>query len=456
MGKSNFEDRICIVGAGPAGLSAAYYLVAKGFRNVTVLEKEDRIGGKCCTEFYDSEPYDMGAVEITPDYHFVNAFIRQFNLPTDTVPSFKLIDTATGLHESFEKLFAGISPPDLVAAVIGYLLELHVVRDQVSGVGFRNLDADLALPFSQWLDKKGLSAIRNMFVMPVCCYGYGLLDEIPAAYVLKYMDYNNFMIGVYKGGLGSLLPDWFPKSWIPDEAWPKRLTGGMHSLMSRIAEACTDIRLNVNIDSVERTASGGSVNYHDSTNKSQTVRLDFDKLIVAVPQETSNLGFLTLTSKEESVFSKVVHNHYYTTLCKVDGLEAHGYLELIRKTKFKMPEDGYPFQLLRSWPDNSMCVFYSYADADLTIGDVQERLKSNLVDMKLNLVEIKETKKWDYFPHASSDTLKPNGKDKGFYELLEELQGETSTYYTGGLFNFELVENSIAYSNHLIETHFPA
>ena len=39
----NFRD--CVVGAGPAGLSAAYYLATRGYKP-TVFEKSARPGGK--------------------------------------------------------------------------------------------------------------------------------------------------------------------------------------------------------------------------------------------------------------------------------------------------------------------------------------------------------------------------------------------------------------------------
>ena len=35
--------RICIVGGGPAGLSAGMYLEKKGYSNYTILERSDRV-----------------------------------------------------------------------------------------------------------------------------------------------------------------------------------------------------------------------------------------------------------------------------------------------------------------------------------------------------------------------------------------------------------------------------
>jgi len=42
--------RIGIIGAGPAGLVAAADLMARGFRDVTVLEAADQVGGKVVAE----------------------------------------------------------------------------------------------------------------------------------------------------------------------------------------------------------------------------------------------------------------------------------------------------------------------------------------------------------------------------------------------------------------------
>ena len=50
--------RVCIVGGGAAGLAAAWYLGKRGYRDVVVLEKEDRPGGKCDTVALDGRAVD--------------------------------------------------------------------------------------------------------------------------------------------------------------------------------------------------------------------------------------------------------------------------------------------------------------------------------------------------------------------------------------------------------------
>ncbi len=56
---SGNSEKVVIMGAGPAGLSAAYQLVKKGYRP-TVLEKADKPGGISRTEEYKGFRFDIG------------------------------------------------------------------------------------------------------------------------------------------------------------------------------------------------------------------------------------------------------------------------------------------------------------------------------------------------------------------------------------------------------------
>jgi len=53
------SQRVCIIGAGPAGLTTAYELVQQGLKPI-VLEKADRVGGIARTEEYKGYAFDIG------------------------------------------------------------------------------------------------------------------------------------------------------------------------------------------------------------------------------------------------------------------------------------------------------------------------------------------------------------------------------------------------------------
>ena len=50
---------VVVIGAGPAGLSAAYHLVKHGVKSI-VLEKSDKVGGISRTETYKGYRFDIG------------------------------------------------------------------------------------------------------------------------------------------------------------------------------------------------------------------------------------------------------------------------------------------------------------------------------------------------------------------------------------------------------------
>lgn len=55
------QPSIIIIGAGAAGISAATKLITNGFTNVTILEAENRIGGRVHSVPFGGTIVDLGA-----------------------------------------------------------------------------------------------------------------------------------------------------------------------------------------------------------------------------------------------------------------------------------------------------------------------------------------------------------------------------------------------------------
>lgn len=55
------DKKIIIIGAGASGFAAASKLISNGVQNVTILEAENRIGGRINTVQFGANILDMGA-----------------------------------------------------------------------------------------------------------------------------------------------------------------------------------------------------------------------------------------------------------------------------------------------------------------------------------------------------------------------------------------------------------
>ena len=101
-GPKSYEDKIGIVGAGPAGIHMATLLKEIGFKDITVFERSCRIGGKSYTINYRGAPQEMGAVYVTPDFEDnVIKLIKKYTNDT-------LIDEPSGSY--FSRIAPGPIP----------------------------------------------------------------------------------------------------------------------------------------------------------------------------------------------------------------------------------------------------------------------------------------------------------------------------------------------------------
>lgn len=74
------KKRVVIVGGGLAGLAAAFELSQDGGYEVHLLELEDRLGGRTCTQDVTSVPVDFGGFIIYPWYSTFHSYIKKLGL----------------------------------------------------------------------------------------------------------------------------------------------------------------------------------------------------------------------------------------------------------------------------------------------------------------------------------------------------------------------------------------
>jgi hypothetical protein len=434
--------KICIIGAGPAGLSAAYFLKEKGYSDVVVLEKNSYVGGMCWSENTYGMPTGMGAIAITPDYKNVIKLSKKFGLDLQPGPVNILIDKATGYQYPMKNLIREEKKVRLFLSILRYYYYLVKYHRSVGRPGFRKISKELSQPFQQWLEAKKLTCLKNLISIPVTCFGYGYLDEIPTLYVIKYLNFRNFSTLMYLG-----LADVLGLKPI----WTKRLSNGLQNLMEVLAENVRNVLTDIDIKKITRANENEKpvrIEYFNrKISKRDEIRCDI--LILAFQQELRNMKFIDLSDTEKKLFGKVVHNNYYSIACEIKAFGEYYFLQLLNNRKIEMPEDGLPFMISKLQDDQDIAHFYSYSRKELTEKQICANMSKYVKMVNRKLIKILLFKQWDYFPHVS-----PVDLVNGFYDDLEALQGDLNTYYTGSLCNFELVENVMAYSKHIVNKYF--
>ncbi len=416
------DARICIIGAGPAGLSAGMYLEQKGYENYTILEREDHVGGKCHSPEYNGRRYEMGAIMGVPSYYAVHD-IEKFcgfthdgpklnrnykNLKGDVIEPFDpkknplrvphLLKMRSQMKKFAELLETKYKGYDInghrgvsEGRYDGYAVTPE--REKVSGVN-ENLK-DLALPFNEFCRINGVDLVKEIWIGPFTSFGYGYFDEIPAAYVLKYLDFQTTM------------------NFVNVNLWTWK--DGTQSIYERLnAKLKHAARLNSNITKVERKDDKVFVTVNGEVE-------EYDYIIVTAPLQYLP-DYFDADANEKELFSKITYEMYDV---------------LAFTTK---PEDH---------PEISYYIFENMGDPEIPYDTCKETVLEDLKEMHNPAEKVHYEKDWYYFPHVDSKTYA-----SGWYEKVEGMQGNKNTFYAGEVMSFGDMDETCEYSRELVDRFF--
>lgn len=424
-------DRILVVGAGPAGLSAAMYLRRKGYAHVTVLEKEGRVGGKCHSLVHDGVPYDLGANLTTPRYETIRPLAEELGLTLRALAERRVVSLGPDEAPSFT------DATPLQRLFIRGATSVYVAFRNATGIdrpGYGDLPAGVRQPFGDWLKRHGMAGFREVFANLFVAYGYGVMEDLPAAYALKFFD---------RIHLDTAVDVIFGQNVHTSKVFAE----GFEELWHRVVDRYElDVRLSADLAEVRRDEEGLTARWTDGEGAHEE---RFDTLIVACPLDAS-LSFLDASAEERRLFSQIAYQDYYVTAT-------------ILRDVPEISTFVYPFSMkvTPGWPtvfyppvvgdDDDVFMFYSYGDARTTVQEVQANLREVIgrEEFRGELAEILTTKHWRYFPHVSVEAMQA-----GFYDDVERMQGRNRTFYVGEVLSFTLVELVARYSRNLVETRF--
>ena len=457
--------RICIVGGGPAGLSAGMYLEKKGYTNYSILEKSDRVGGKCWSPHYNGKRYEMGAIMGVPSYYAVHD-VEEFCGITHDGPKLNrnYKDASGKVIEPFARTLGNIIKNPWLLKMkkqltkFGELLETKYQgydvnghrgvaegrydgfavtpgREKVEGVN-PNLK-DLALPFKEFCEKNGCELVQKIWIGPFTSFGYGYFDEIPAAYVLKYLDFQTCMNFV-KVNL-----------W----TWEQGTQYIWEQLNDHIMHPA---RLNSNIEKVERRDGKVFVTVNGEVE-------EYDKIIVTAPLYVAdgNMGcnngmvdYFDARDDEKELFSKIDYERY-TVQAFTTTPENHPEISYYVFDNMVPEKLGHLMVYYRRWKETVDQVITTYAlrtHKNMKEIPYEECNKMVLDDLKTMGNPAEEViNKWSvyYFPHVSCEDYAA-----GWYDKVEAMQGKYDTFYAGEVMSFGDMDETAEYSRELVERFF--
>lgn len=423
MDKKKLNSKICIVGAGPSGISTAWYLQSKGYNDITILEKEGRVGGKCFSPIFRGKHFEMGAGIGEPDGTTQEFMDISGAIPDGESPHVKDRDAKSGEKTGS---FPFLKEEEMIELKKQMGIMKELLETKYKGYdkpGHANCHPELMESFEDFCDISNVPLCKHAWLKPYTSFGYGYFNNIPAAYVLKYMNWDNMMY-LAKG-------EYLAWENGTQELWEKAALK-----LNRYPRFLTDIK------SIVRKNNKVYV-------ESNYGREEYDIVIFTSPLQHLH-KYVDLCENEKQLFSKIKTMDFRTYGFVPENNPEHsafinGNLDISKK--------GHAMLYYNRWEKDEEQIITAYiiADEDKKIGN-EECLQMLKEDMEIQEIGIKDIvifKIWEYFPHISSFHMK-----QGWYDNVETIQGENNTYYAGEIMNFSNMEQCIAYSKNLVERFF--
>lgn len=414
------SSKIAIIGAGAAGLSAAWFLQQKGYRHIKIFEKSDRVGGKCFSPSYRGKTAEMGAAFIAPSYKATQSILDAVKLaPSLKLPA-RFLDAESGTDVPS---IAKEKSPEFFAQLMRMKQLLSQNYKDHSKPGHATVPSALKESFADFLQQHNVPLCAKIWLPSYTSFGYSYFNEISASYVFKYLNWPT-------------LNAFF-------ENQPMGLLQGTQMIWKRLADKlisppllCASVRKVVRTD-------------QEIVITTDTGRQSFDKIIVTTPLPDLP-AFMDTQAEEEELFTKIIYQDYKSFACTVKNYP--------KQSAFisgnMIPERTGHTMFYYARPDSAseqLLIAYVYGDQkqDIDTETCCRYIKEDFNLYGLELDEIVLHKSWRYFPHVTVEDFKA-----GWYEKMENRQGVRNIFYAGEVMNFSSIEGVVSYSKALVDRFF--
>lgn len=469
------QDRVVIIGGGPAGIHMAHLLKSNGQRSVTVLEAESRLGGKSHTVEAGGFSNEMGACYLSLTYRRLMELLEE--LGRDDLVSISVQSRHVAVADKtipvylwmFQQLLeSGISASNLISEAAALMERYRVACEEVRGGPQYNIPQGaaaasrelLAETFSGFLRNHSLDPLEVPFFLYNTTNCYGNAPHIPAYYGTYW--FGAQVVGKMSEAVTATLD---PHEREAGAAEPARnalmsmLSRGFESIWNELAaKSVDDVRLGATVTEVVRHdphSANDAITVHYTRNgKRETVGCDF--VIFAIPGKSA-VGLLAdPLPREREIFEQQIESKLVTTLVEATNPFAGSGIvywteDLAHKSTngvYGIREASAMFGEPPRAGERSAFVAAQYYEnsENYTATDCQSGLIDFLDANGFADPEIIDRHAWDYFPRFTAASI----RDGAPWKLLE-MQGEMRTWYIGSSACFESVEAVLEFNHFMVD-----
>ena len=298
-------------------------------------------------------------------------------------------------------------------------------------------DIERMKPFNEWCRLNGVELTQDIWIGPYTSFGYGYFDEIPAAYVLKYLDFQTCM------------------NFVKVNLWTWK--NGTQYIWEQLNDHLKHpARLNSKIDKVERKDGKVFVTVNGAVE-------EYDKIIVTAPLYIPNkrtdgqigmVDYFDAREDEKALFSKIDYERY-DVLAVETKPEDHPEISYYVFENMQKERLGHLMVYYRRWKDTKDQVITTYAlrkhkdTAEIPYETCRQMVLDDLKTMHNPASNVINEWSVYYFPHVFSKDYAD-----GWYDKVEAMQGKYDTYYAGEVMSFGDMDETAEYSRELVARFF--
>lgn len=412
--------RIGIVGGGVGGLISALELVRCGYRDITIFEADDEVGGKVLTHRIGDEYIELGQNFFGDSFrHVLDLAVELGCHLTQNELAFQLWDEKYGFEEAPVRRTTRAWSETMTKAS----------RNRMNPrMPFPTLYGESDIPFNQYLQKHRLRPPTTMYYFDWNAMGYGLDLDISAAYVVPYIS--------VVGALGNSV----------------FVTKGNRSLWTTLAQHLAS-QWGVKIlrqHPVQQVRSGGDGPGDKVSVLANGQQFEFEEVVLALPPRQ----LIDILPKDDPLQSYlpqfrylgyVMHSFRAEGLFKDGGVFIPEYSKVVGKPMLIQACHGHSGWYITG----QFSADYSPAleHNSLSAAELDQNVVKLVESMGGKLTELGPQKNWEYFPHLRENVV-PTLRE------IEGLQGKRHIWTTGSWLSFETTEHVARHARHLVRTCF--